>query len=146
MEFEDVKAALIGGPDEVAIADEIMARIKRPERAVSLAGKLKLDELPLFIESCALFVGNDSGPKHIAATLGVPTIGIHSGVIDTTEWGPLGDLALAIKRDVTCSPCYLAKREDCHRELACLQGLSPADVLSACRRLLGARHGTRVRT
>jgi ADP-heptose:LPS heptosyltransferase/GT2 family glycosyltransferase len=141
VEFEDVNAVLIGGPDEVEIANQILGRIKRPERVISLAGKLKLDELPFFIESCALFVGNDSGPKHLAATLGVPTIGIHSGVIDPIEWGPLGEIALAIKRDVSCSPCYLAKREDCHRDVACLKGLAPADVLSACRRLLGAKHG-----
>lgn len=141
VEFEDVNAALVGGPDEVEIADQIIGLIKKPERVVSFAGKLKLDELPYFIESCALFVGNDSGPKHLAATLGVPTIGIHSGVIDPIEWGPLGEMALAIKRDVTCSPCYLAKREDCHRGVACLEGLAPAEVMSVCRRLLGAKHG-----
>jgi O-antigen biosynthesis protein len=144
VEFEDVNVAVIGGPDEIEIANQIIALIKRPERVNSFAGKLKLEELPYFIESCALFVGNDSGPKHLAAALGVPTIGIHSGVIDPNEWGPLGEIALAIKRDVSCSPCYLAKREDCHREVACLNGLAPADVLSACRRLLGAKHGIRI--
>jgi ADP-heptose:LPS heptosyltransferase len=141
---EDVNIAIIGGPDELEIANQVIARIKNPDRVTSLVGKLKLQELPHFIESCALFVGNNSGPKHIAAALGVPTIGIHSGVVDPNEWGPLGETALAIKRDVSCAPCYLAKREDCHRELACLAGLAPADVLSACRRLLGAKHGIRM--
>jgi O-antigen biosynthesis protein len=144
IKFEDVNIAVIGGPDELEIASEVVSLIKRQDRAISLVGKLKLEELPYFIESCALFVGNNSGPKHIAAALGVPTIGIHSGVVDPNEWGPLGEIALAIKRDVSCAPCYLAKREDCHRELACLVGLLPADVLSACRRLLRARHGVSI--
>jgi O-antigen biosynthesis protein len=144
VEFENVNVALIGGPDEMEITQEIIGLIKAPERVISLTGKLKLEELPYFVESCALFVGNDSGPKHLAAALGVPTIGIHSGIIDPIEWGPLGEMALAIKRDVTCSPCYLAKREDCHRGVACLDGLAPADVISACRRLLGAKHGIRI--
>lgn len=138
---ENVNVALIGGPDEMEITEEIIELFKTPSRVISLTGKLTLEELPYFIESCALFIGNDSGPKHLAAALGVPTIGIHSGIIDPIEWGPLGKVALAIKRDVTCSPCYLAKREDCHRGVACLEGLTPADLLSTCRRLLGAKHG-----
>ena len=144
IQLEDVTIAVIGGPDELEIATGVIEGIKRQDRVVSLVGKLKLQELPCFIESCALFVGNNSGPKHIAAALGVPTIGIHSGVVDPNEWGPLGAIALAVKRDVSCAPCYLAKREDCHRDLACLKGLAPVDVLSACRRLLGAKHGIRI--
>jgi ADP-heptose:LPS heptosyltransferase/GT2 family glycosyltransferase len=144
IEIEDVNVAVIGGSDEAELAEQVIALTRRRERVVSFAGKLKLDELPYFLESCALFVGNDSGPKHMAAALGVPTLGVHSGVIDAKEWGPVGEIALAIKSDVTCSPCYLAKREDCHRDVACLQGLAPADVLAACRRLLAAKHGLRI--
>jgi hypothetical protein len=73
----------------------------------------------------------------------VPTVGIHSGVVDPREFGPLGDAAVVVKRDMTCAPCYSAKREDCHRGLACLTGLSAADVLPLCRRLLGAGRSIR---
>ena len=61
------------------------------------------------LRACALYVGNNSGPKHIAAALGVPTIGIHSGVVDAIEWGPIGKRAVALRRNMTCSPCYLAR-------------------------------------
>ena len=89
--------------------------------------------------ACALYLGNNSGPKHIAAALGVPTVGIHSGVVDATEWGPIGPRAVAVRRKMVCSPCYLASPQDCHRELACLVGLEPATVYAVCARLLAAR-------
>jgi ADP-heptose:LPS heptosyltransferase len=105
---------------------------------LSLIGRVKLAELPALLAACALFVGNNSGPKHIAAALGVPTVGIHSGVVDATEWAPLGPRAVAVRRAMACSPCYLARPQDCHRELACLVGLEPAAVYAVCARLLAA--------
>jgi O-antigen biosynthesis protein len=141
IENEGVNVALIGGADESDLGREVMKNVRFPGRVVSLVGQLKLDELAFFISSCALFVGNNSGPKHIAATLGVPTVGVHSGIVDAREWGPLGERALAIRRDMSCGPCYLSKREDCHRDLACLTGLAPRAVYAACQRLLALRHG-----
>jgi hypothetical protein len=75
-----------------------------------------------------LFIGCDSGPKHIAAASGVPTIGVHSGIVDPGEWGPVGERAVALYRDMSCSPCFLAKPEDCPRGLACVTMLDPALV------------------
>jgi ADP-heptose:LPS heptosyltransferase/GT2 family glycosyltransferase len=138
IEIEDVHVALVGGPDEVELADDIRKASRKPELIWSLIGCVKLSELPSFMSRCSLFVGNDSGPKHIAAALGIPTVGIHSGVVDAREWGPKGKCAVAIYREMSCSPCYHVKRENCDRGLACLRGLSPAEVILVCRRLLYA--------
>ncbi len=146
IEAEDVNIALIGSPDERDVADHVLENVSHQDRITSLIGRLTLGELPYFLGTCALFVGNNSGPKHIAAALGVPTVGIHSGVVDPREWGPLGDAAVAVQRDMTCAPCYFAKREDCHRGLACLTGLSAAEVLPLCRRLLSAGQIIRPKT
>jgi len=137
IERNGVTAVLIGTEDDDAIVAETLAHIVEHDHIVSLAGKLKLSELPYFLANCALFVGNDSGPKHIAAALGVPAIGIHPGVVDPQEWGPLGERAVAIKKEMSCSPCYLSKAEDCHRGLACLTQLTPGAVFPICQRLLG---------
>jgi ADP-heptose:LPS heptosyltransferase/GT2 family glycosyltransferase len=133
---EDVNIALIGGPDEKPIGQAVMERVEQRERMRNLIGALDLDELPCFIDRCALFVGNDSGPKHLASGLGVPTVAIHSGVVDAREWGPLGACAVALQRHMICSPCYKSTREECHRGLACLEGLAVSHVLSACRQML----------
>jgi ADP-heptose:LPS heptosyltransferase/GT2 family glycosyltransferase len=127
---------LIGGPDEsVAVAALLkLARYSGP--IVNLVGKIPLRDLPGVITAADLYVGNDSGPKHIAAALGVPTVGIHSGTVDAGEWGPMGPHGITIRREMTCSPCYLARAADCHRGLACLTGLKVADIWQASRRML----------
>ncbi len=137
----DINVAVIGGPDERALSEKVIAKVAGKERVISLVGRLKLAELPYFIETCALFVGNNSGPKHIAAAVGVPTVGIHSGVVDPREWGPLGEIGVAVKREMTCAPCYLARREDCHRGLACVSGLPASDVLPICQTFLALDRG-----
>jgi ADP-heptose:LPS heptosyltransferase len=72
-----------------------------------------------------LFIGNDSGPKHIAAAVGIPTVGIHSGVVDPVDWGPIGPSSVALRRNMVCGPCYLANAEDCPRSPACLCFFEP---------------------
>jgi len=138
---EDIDIALIGGPDEEAFAADVGRCIQDHSRVHNLVGKFKLDELPYFLETCALFIGNNSGPKHMAAGLGVPTVGIHSGVVDAREWGPLGPYAVAVQRNMACSPCYFATRDQCHRGLACLNGLTAAQIISTCRKFLRLERG-----
>jgi ADP-heptose:LPS heptosyltransferase/GT2 family glycosyltransferase len=125
VERNGVNILLVGGPDEVDIANRLLENVQHPEAIGSMAGQTTLVVLPRLLKNCVLYIGNDSGPKHIAASIGIPTIGIHSGVVDPVEWGPVGLNAVALRRNMTCSPCYLAKAEDCPRSLACLQLLEP---------------------
>ncbi len=132
-----LNAVLIGSPDEAAIAEEIKRKVADPAGVESLVGRVSLADLPSVMRQCVLFVGNNSGPQHIAASLGMKTLGIHSGVVDAAEWAPRGTQAMAIRRRMVCSPCYLEFASDCPRELACLTGLLPRDVYAACLHLLG---------
>jgi ADP-heptose:LPS heptosyltransferase len=136
VEDQNANIVMIGGPDEVAVAEEVLDSVIHQDRVFMLVGKTRLGDLGHVLRACELYVGNDSGPKHMAAALGVPTIGIHSGTVDAGEWGPMGETAVALRRDMTCSPCYLSRIADCHRNLACMRGLKPGDVYRACVRLL----------
>jgi ADP-heptose:LPS heptosyltransferase/GT2 family glycosyltransferase len=136
IETEDVHVILTGSPDEAALGEKILERLANRKSAWSLMECNPLAEFPALIARCALFVGNNSGPLHIAAAVGIPAIGVHSGINDPREWGPLGLHACSIHRVMTCSPCYLTKLENCGRGLACLRGLLPGDVLPLCRQLL----------
>jgi ADP-heptose:LPS heptosyltransferase/GT2 family glycosyltransferase len=131
-----VAIAVIGGPDEAEIADQVIEMVQHRDAVESFVGKIRLGELPFLLAPAALYVGNNSGPKHIAAGLGVPTIGIHSGAVDAREWAPIGPMAVAVRRDVHCSPCYLASVASCPRALACLVELRPPEVYEICSRLL----------
>jgi ADP-heptose:LPS heptosyltransferase/GT2 family glycosyltransferase len=133
---DDVSVLLIGGRDDEEKVASIMAQVTRADRIASVAGKVSLRELPRVLAACALFIGGNSGPKHIAAASGVPTIGIHSGVVDPGEWGPIGERAVALYRDMSCAPCFLAKPEHCPRGLACVELLEPALVHQMARMFL----------
>lgn len=140
----DVNFAIIGSEDDCHLVDEILSGLYlaapyMPGSVISLAGRIALEHLPQFLSRCALFVGNNSGPQHIAAGLGIPAIGIHSGVVDAYEWAPIGPAAVAVRRDMTCSPCYFALPEQCPRKIACLNELRPGDVLATCRKLLSIK-------
>jgi len=128
VEQNAVNIVLIGGAEEADLADEVLDQVMHREAVVSLVGKTTLRQLPELLRACALYIGNNSGPKHIAAALGVPTIGLHSGVVDAIEWGPIGTRAVALRRNMSCSPCYLARQEDCPRGFACMRGLEPFAV------------------
>jgi len=136
IEKNDVHVMLVGGPDEVGVANSLLQAVQHPQAVASMAGKTSLADLPRLLKNCVLFIGNDSGPKHIAAAIGIPTIGIHSGVVDPAEWGPIGPKAVALQRNMSCSPCYLAKAEDCPRALACLQFFEPNMVYETADLLL----------
>ena len=136
VERNDVAIMLVGGPDDVDVADALMEMVQHPDAVASMAGKTSLADLPRLLKTCVLYIGNDSGPKHIAAAVGIPTVGIHSGVVDPVEWGPIGPNAVALRRNMTCSPCYLAKAEDCPRSLACLRLFEPNMVYETAALLL----------
>jgi ADP-heptose:LPS heptosyltransferase len=131
-----VNVVLVGGADEIEIGDRIMSALNRPAGVGSVIGELSLAALTALLSRCALYVGNDSGPKHIAAAVGIPTVGIHSGTVDPTEWGPMGPQAVAIARQMSCSPCYLNRLSDCVRGLACIRQIDPAVVFAACCKFL----------
>ena len=134
-----VHVVIIGGPDEAIIANAVLALVKNQDAVWSLVGTHKLSQLPCVIASADLFVGNNSGPQHLAAGLGVPTVAVHSAVVPSEEWGPLGKHAVAIRRDMSCAPCYLGRPCDCARSAACLTQISPGEVFELCRRFLALR-------
>ncbi|MBV9252267.1 MAG: glycosyltransferase [Acetobacteraceae bacterium] len=136
VEKNRVNVVVIGGKDEAELADQVLEAVVNRKNVVSLAGRTTLSELTAVLQSCALYLGNNSGPKHIAAALGVPTIGIHSGIVDAAEWGPVGPRAFAVQKNMVCSPCYLVKPEDCVRDMACLRRLEPAVVHQYCEMML----------
>ncbi len=136
IEGEGVNVVLIGGPGDEAIAGAVLAELRNRDRVGVAVDRIALANLPSFLARCALFVGDDSGLQHIAAAIGLPTVGVHSGNVDPSEWAPAGLRAVAVRRHVECSPCHLTRQEDCSRGLACLTELRPLDVYLVCRRML----------
>jgi ADP-heptose:LPS heptosyltransferase len=56
--------------------------------AADLAGKLTLGGLAGLLARCRVAIGNDSGPLHLAAAVGAPTVGVYWGQ-NLIHYGPL---------------------------------------------------------
>jgi len=83
----------------------------------------------------ALFVTNDSGPLHIAAALGLPTLSLF-GPETPVLYGPKGGNPLIFYKGLYCSPClsvFNAKTAPCSGQNICMQSISAGKVLEAMR-------------
>jgi ADP-heptose:LPS heptosyltransferase/GT2 family glycosyltransferase/predicted SAM-dependent methyltransferase len=132
----DASVLVFGTKSEKKLAEGIIGKMHNKGRAFSLAGKISLDAFLYMLKKCDLFVGNNSGPVHMAAGLGVPTVGIYAGTNYPKEWGPIGPRALAVHLEVGCSPCYLVRHSDCPYDITCLKYLHPEQVWQAVLRML----------
>jgi ADP-heptose:LPS heptosyltransferase len=94
---------------------------------------LPLRQLAAVIAQCRVFVSNDAGPMHIAAALGVPTIGLF-GPGEEYIWFPYSgeDGHRSLRKDVPCHPCHL---DFCNREgegfMECMKLLKVEEVFEA---------------
>jgi ADP-heptose:LPS heptosyltransferase len=78
------RPVLLGGAGDRVQADELRREMKAP--AVDLAGALSLGGLVGVLARAALFVGNDSGPRHLAEAVGTATVGVFTkaNLVDVT--------------------------------------------------------------
>ena len=76
-------------------------------RAIGIVAGATLVQLAGVLERCALYVGNDSGPMHLAAALGVPTIGIYgSSSPGRTSPDPSAPARhVSVSANFPCAPC-----------------------------------------
>ncbi|MGA2285815.1 MAG: glycosyltransferase family 9 protein [Dehalococcoidia bacterium] len=113
----------VGGPDEREEAEAIAARVRG--RPLVANGTLSLGRLAALLRRASLFVGNEGGPMHVAAAVGVPCVSLF-GPTNASRWGAYGQGHINVVADVPCSPCFFlgAKRRDCVRQGACMDSIS----------------------
>ena len=102
---------VIGGPQETPLAEAVPA-------ARDLTGQTSFLEIAALGGRAALAVGNDTGPTHILAAAGAPTLALFSGESDPAKSAPRGARVEVLRQDQ-------------------LADLSVSDVVSAAVTLLG---------
>ncbi len=121
---EGYAVVLIGGQSE--------AKKFRPEewprQVQNFMGRLNLQETASLIERCDVVVANDSGPAHVAAALGTPTL-VLFGPTKMSKNIPLGDKVKAVTMDLECSPCQHTERWDACDNWRCMNELTVERVL-----------------
>ena len=103
---ERMAVVLVGSTSEREYTSQVKALAAESAQAsiFNLAGELDVRQLGALMEGAALVVTNDSGPMHLSAALGAPTVGLF-GPETPIMYRPLGARATAIWRPPPCSPC-----------------------------------------
>jgi predicted lipopolysaccharide heptosyltransferase III len=124
----------LGTKTEKPIVDEIVGDMEHP--AVNLAGETGLRELAGIIENASLFICNDSGPMHIAASVGTPTVALF-GPSKSVETGPYGDMHRVVEKDFPCRA--VCDESSCRysRFHACMEDIGVDEVLHAVGNIMG---------
>lgn len=120
------ECVLVGTPAERERCDRI-ASLSR-SGAIVTAGETGIGDLIALLSLCDGFVGNDSGPMHLAGALGIPTVAIF-GSTNPARTGPLGPRVQVIYQPPPCSPCLDRTCRFGHYD--CLKRITPETVLAA---------------
>ena len=132
----------VGVEDEIPIITEIQALMQG--ESINIAGKTTLTQLASILLTCNVFIGNDSGPMHLAAAVGTQTIGLY-GPGDPTRFGPAGEKCQTIRRRSDC-PCVGATCR--FGEAGCMSKIQVSDVIqtleTAAYLTLNSKHASEV--
>lgn len=125
------------GPGEEEIAEQVVAAMKRPAR---LAPPLTLGQLTSLIRRARVFLAGDTGPMHIAWTVGTPVVAIY-GPTDPDLNRPGGRFSAVAYEKVFCSPC---RNRGCIAR-TCLEQLPPEKVADTALSVLQRAETARFR-
>ncbi len=129
-ERENTAVLFFWGPGELQDVEVIRSTMKHPS---SIIPKTTLKEMGAFLDRCSYLVSNDSGPMHIAAALGVPTLGIY-GPTNPHLQGPYGAKNRWVRDEsLDCLECNLT---ECLIGNVCMTGLSSETVYRSFNQLI----------
>ena len=104
---------LIGAEAEASVLDQIT---RLAPGTINLGSRTSLGQIAALARRATCAVGNDTGPIHIAATAGCPTVALFGAASDPIQYGPRGEAVEVLRR-------------------VPLASLSVADVIAATERI-----------
>jgi len=94
------KLVVTAGPGEEDVAGQAVAGV---DRAQILTG-LTIPQLAEVIRQADLYIGNDTGPMHLAAAVGTPTVAVW-GSSSSATWHPWKVAHRVVQNPFDCNPC-----------------------------------------
>lgn len=119
-----------GNPEEQAIAERIATNIGQQARVLP---KLTIKGFTALIKQVDLMLGGDTGPIHIATSVGTPTVSLYRAT-DGRRNAPLGDNHRFVQAPLPCTTC-LSKQ--CDKDQLCRESITPEMMMAAVTELIG---------
>lgn len=123
----DASVLLIGSNAELEISAAVKGLMKF--QPILLTGRTDLAELVDILSQVDLLITNDTGPAHIAASLGRKTLVIF-GPTNPLTTRPLFEAAELIREPPDCAPCML---RDCPIDHRCMTAITPDQVFERAK-------------
>ena len=124
---------LSGAPADVPIVEPIADAAG----CVSIAGATSIGAFAAIAHGARFFVVMHSGPMHVAAAVGTPTVGVFPLQADFPDrWAPLGKRVTVVRARFPCRPGE--RMENCPDYL-CVQHLAVPQIMEALDGLLSRR-------
>ena len=126
-----LRSAVLGSRSDVDIATAVVEASRGD--ATSLAGKTGLRTLAGVASLATVFVGNDSGPMHVAASQGTPVVALF-GPNTPRRYAPRGAPSEVLWSPTDCAPC--AQKRCVRASDRCMERISVDDAYEAVASLL----------
>lgn len=123
------QVVLTGSNHEIKLCNDLIEN----EKIINFAGKCTLEDLTALISKAKIFVGNSTGPLHIAAALNKTVIGFYPNVIvcSPKRWGPYTDKKFIFTPDCDKINCTVEKCLN----INCMNTINIKDVVDILKSL-----------
>lgn len=116
---------VIGGPEDEPLGVALAAALGEG-RVVNLCGRTNIIESAAAVSRCKVFLGNDTGTMHLAASMGVRCVVPFASRDNPGQWNPWGSGHAILRHEIPCSGCRL---NDCYEErMRCLDLVTVDEV------------------
>ena len=137
---KNAEILLFSGPNERVLQAQVVGMMDTPPILVKTAN---LREVAALIAACDVYIGNDTGPMHIAAAVGTPVIALF-GSTNHIRSGPYGERHTVVQSgmDLGCNPCHPGRNPGGCGAGSCavIDGIMEEQVLDAAAVVINDAH------
>ncbi len=118
-----------GNEKERSAVERISAGVGKNARPLP---RLSIKGFAAFLKKVDLVVGGDTGPIHMAAAVGTPTVSFYRAT-DAKRNGPLGDNHFLVQSPMHCCTCL---RKECDKDMSCRKSIKADYLMKGIDKLL----------
>lgn len=130
----DGKHVIVSGGENERLRAEAIAK-QIGENAISLAGKLNLNQLAYILKRSDILITVDTGIMHLGAAVGTSVISLH-GPTSPKRWGAIGDNVFPLVTNFPCSPCINLGFDSACRRGGCMEDIGVEQVYRTILKIL----------
>lgn len=123
---EDVFPVIFGGIEDKQKGSRLLGKW---QRGANGAGALNIRQAAAALSRCRMYLGNDTGTMHLAASVGTPCVAIFSAIDWAGRWIPFGDNHKIFRQTVPCEGCLSSV---CKFQRQCLEAIKTDEVFAEC--------------